>query len=75
MKTPRTKPPAITCPNCGKTANDKNHTTGEPAVIATRYAESGCVVQCNWCGLSGPLAGTVKAAIAAWRTLLGKARP
>jgi hypothetical protein len=60
------------CPHCGKTEHDKDDSTGEHAVIATSYPQA-CVVQCNYCGLSGPLEDTVALAIAAWNSLPRKA--
>jgi len=60
------------CPHCGKTEHDKDDSTGEAAVIATSYPNA-CVVQCNNCGLSGPLEDTVPLAIAAWNSLPRKA--
>ena len=60
------------CPHCGKTEQDKDEYTKEAAVIATCYPNA-CVVQCNYCGLSGPLDGTVPLAIAAWNSLPRKA--
>jgi hypothetical protein len=60
------------CPHCGKTEHDKDDSTGEHAVIATSYPQA-CVVQCNYCGLSGPLEDTVPLAIAAWNSLPRKA--
>jgi hypothetical protein len=56
------------CPHCGKTEHDKDELTEEAAVIATSYPQA-CVVQCNNCGLSGPLEDTVPLAIAAWNSL------
>jgi hypothetical protein len=60
------------CPHCGKTEHDKDDSTGEHAVIATSYPQA-CVVQCNNCGLSGPLEDTVAIAIASWNSLPRKA--
>jgi len=60
------------CPHCEKTEHDKDDSTGEHAVIATSYPQA-CVVQCNNCGLSGPLEDTVPLAIAAWNSLPRKA--
>ncbi len=61
------------CPYCEKTTEDKDHLTKEAAVIATCYAATKSkVVQCNWCGLSGPIFETMDEAIEAWNSLLRK---
>jgi len=57
------------CPHCGKTEHDKDDSTGEHAIISSAWPQA-CVVQCNYCGLSGPLEDTVPLAIAAWNSLL-----
>lgn len=61
------------CPFCGKTCEDMDPATCVRAVAATTYPETkSSVVQCNWCGMSGPIFDTVREAIAAWNTLKSK---
>ena len=63
----------LACPYCEKTTEDKDPLTQEAAVIATCYtATNSNVVQCNWCGLSGPIFGTMDEAIEAWNSVLRK---
>jgi Lar family restriction alleviation protein len=62
------------CPHCGKTENDRDDSTGMNAVEACNYPASEIfVVQCHYCGLSGPLEETVALAITAWNSLPRKA--
>ena len=63
------------CPHCGKTENDRDESTGMYAVEACSYPPSkAAVVQCNNCGLSGPLGDAVPLAIAAWNSLPRRAQ-
>lgn len=58
------------CPHCHKTTEDKDRYTDTRAVMATTYTPSNaCVVQCNWCGLSGPICDTIDEAIQVWNSL------
>ena len=58
------------CPWCGKTEDDMDKETGQHAIIATTFMPSkSCVVQCNWCGLSGPIFRTIEYAIKTWNAL------
>ena len=58
------------CPWCYRTEDDVDKRTGQHAVTATTYTPSqSCVVQCNWCGLSGPIFRTLKVAIEVWNNL------
>ena len=58
------------CPYCHKTPEDTDPLTEMRDVTATTYtATTACVVQCNWCGLSGPIFGTIDEAIEAWNKL------
>ena len=60
----------LACPHCHKTTEDKDRYTDTRAVMATTYTENhACVVQCNWCGLSGPIFDSIPEAIAAWNGL------
>ena len=60
----------LPCPHCRKTTEDRDIHTDTRAVIATTYTESSAsVVQCNWCGLSGPIEDSIPEAIAAWNSL------
>lgn len=53
------------CPFCGK--SDKDTHDYQPAVSLTQYpANRAFVVQCVWCGASGPVFGTAEEAIAEW---------
>ena len=62
------------CPHCGKTENDRDDSSGMNAVEACSYpASNAAVVQCHYCGLSGPLEDTVPLAIVAWNSLPRKA--
>lgn len=64
------KPELLPCPHCHKTTEDKEPNTEQRAVTPTTYTpENACVVQCNWCGLSGPIFGTIDEAIEAWNKL------
>lgn len=58
----------LPCPHCHKTPEDKDPDTHEAAVVPTCYGRA-CVVQCNFCGLSGPIEDTVDAAISYWNEL------
>jgi hypothetical protein len=63
-------PEILACPHCGITANDKDPTTQEFAIVATTYSDSSaCVVQCNQCGMSGPILASIPVAISAWNRL------
>jgi hypothetical protein len=63
----------LRCPYCCTTSDDKDPLTQERAVISTTYsATNSCVVQCNWCGLSGPIFGTIDEAISAWKKIMFK---
>ena len=58
------------CPHCHKTAADQDPHSMEHAVTATHYEPGNSnVVQCNWCGLSGPIYGTMEEAVEAWNKL------
>lgn len=58
------------CPHCQKTELDHDTHTMEPAVEYKHYADGNAhLVQCNWCGLSGPLFGTYDEAVEAWNNL------
>ena len=60
----------LACPHCLKTTEDKDRYTDTRAVMATTYTENhACVVQCNWCGLSGPICDSITEAIAVWNGL------
>lgn len=65
----------LICPYCSMTSANYDPETGKHAVVATTYqsgGENSCVVQCNWCGLSGPIKDSIPAAIEAWRSLARK---
>ena len=60
----------LPCPYCHKTTEDKDRYTDTRAVMATTYTENhSCVVQCNCCGISGPICDTIHEAIAVWNGL------
>ena len=62
--------PIMPCPHCHKTTEDKDRHTNMRAVMATTYTENhACVVQCNSCGLSGPICDTITEAVSVWNGL------
>lgn len=59
------------CPNrkCGASPDDQDPITKEFGVVATCYGEKTFVVQCNVCGMSGPIEDTKQASVDAWNEL------
>ena len=56
------------CPHCG----------AQPAkayVVVTRYIPAEFVVQCNLCGMNGPIMEEKQAAVDAWNSLYKKENP
>lgn len=57
------------CPHCSKTEEGLDD-LGRRLVQKTCYTDTNAhVVQCNWCGLSGPIFDTHEEAIKAWNEL------
>lgn len=57
------------CPHCHKTKEEADELSRR-LVQKTCYTESNAhVVQCNWCGLSGPIFDTHDESIKAWNEL------
>lgn len=57
------------CPYCQKTTEEMDDLSRR-LVQKTCYTETNAhVVQCNWCGLSGPIFGTNDEAIEAWNNI------